>query len=231
VSAAQEDFPLGETNIISQKPDLRVVGGTAVDNQVQLAGSEAAEAFKAVTWWPDFRANPLDVLTPTELEVAGLIGLALGTNEVADRLDVTAQTVKFHTSHIFEKFDVDNRTQAGIVARRAGVFARAIEEAQDENADSAFAVTRLAMRDVRFGEDHQVLPQSVLTRQEQAVLTLISHGGMSNKDVAQILWITEQTAKFHASSIYKELDLRDRSQLAFVTAFAKSGIAARPINL
>lgn len=230
MSTAQEGYALPETNTVPSRPNLVVVGGTSVEDEAEAAVFPNAEEFKAVTWWPDYRQNPLDSLTPTELDVAGLIGLALNEKEVAERLKVGTQTGKFHTKHVKEKLDVDNRAQIGIVARRAGIFARAIAEAESESEDPILAVTRLAMRDVHFGEDHQVLPQWALTPQELAIFTVMSHGAMSNKDIAQIFWLTEQTVKFHSSNIYRKLELRDRSQLAFVAAFARSGIAAQPIK-
>jgi DNA-binding NarL/FixJ family response regulator len=35
--------------------------------------------------------------------------------------------------------------------------------------------------------------------------------GLSNKQISQELWITEQTVKFHLSNIYRKLDVSNRT--------------------
>jgi DNA-binding CsgD family transcriptional regulator len=48
-----------------------------------------------------------------------------------------------------------------------------------------------------------------LTRRELEVLRLVSEG-RSNKAVAAILWVTDQTVKFHLSNIYRKLAVKNR---------------------
>src|SRR5581483_5046404 len=43
-----------------------------------------------------------------------------------------------------------------------------------------------------------------LTRREVEILQLVSEGH-SNSQVARMLWVTEQTVKFHLSNIYRKL--------------------------
>jgi len=52
-----------------------------------------------------------------------------------------------------------------------------------------------------------------LTKREYEVLSLIA-GGLSNKDIADKLFISEKTVKNHVSSIFKKLDVNDRIQAA-----------------
>jgi DNA-binding NarL/FixJ family response regulator len=52
-----------------------------------------------------------------------------------------------------------------------------------------------------------------LTRREDEILKLVS-SGRSNSDVARLLWITEQTVKFHLSNIYRKLGVANRTQAA-----------------
>lgn len=61
-----------------------------------------------------------------------------------------------------------------------------------------------------------------LTPREREVLSLIATGA-SNREIAEILCITEKTVKNHVTSILSRLNLRDRTQAALV-AF-KRGIA------
>ena len=51
-------------------------------------------------------------LTSRELEILQLVASGSTNGEVARRLWVTEQTVKFHLRNIYRKLDVANRTQA-----------------------------------------------------------------------------------------------------------------------
>jgi DNA-binding NarL/FixJ family response regulator len=48
-----------------------------------------------------------------------------------------------------------------------------------------------------------------LTRREIEVLRLVAQGA-SNKAVAAVLWVTDQTVKFHLSNIYRKLHVSNR---------------------
>jgi DNA-binding NarL/FixJ family response regulator len=48
-----------------------------------------------------------------------------------------------------------------------------------------------------------------LTRREIEVLQLVAQGA-SNKAVAAVLWVTDQTVKFHLSNIYRKLQVANR---------------------
>ena len=61
-------------------------------------------------------------LTPRELEVLQLIAEGLSNKEMADRLFVSENTVKTHTSRLFEKLSVNRRTQAVHEAKRLGLI-------------------------------------------------------------------------------------------------------------
>jgi DNA-binding NarL/FixJ family response regulator len=50
-----------------------------------------------------------------------------------------------------------------------------------------------------------------LTRREVEILQLVSEGH-SNSQVARMLWVTEQTVKFHLSNIYRKLNVANRTE-------------------
>ena len=52
-----------------------------------------------------------------------------------------------------------------------------------------------------------------LTDRELAVLTAVGRG-LSNKQIARELWVTEQTVKFHLRNVYAKLGLADRAAAA-----------------
>jgi DNA-binding NarL/FixJ family response regulator len=50
-----------------------------------------------------------------------------------------------------------------------------------------------------------------LTRRELEILRLVAEGH-SNAKLAAMLWVTEQTVKFHLSNIYRKLDVSNRTE-------------------
>jgi DNA-binding NarL/FixJ family response regulator len=50
-----------------------------------------------------------------------------------------------------------------------------------------------------------------LTRREREILRLVAEGH-SNAELAKMLWVTEQTVKFHLSNIYRKLDVSNRTE-------------------
>lgn len=61
------------------------------------------------------------LLSKREEEVLQLIADGCATNEVADRLFISAKTVKNHLASIYQKLDARDRTQAILQAMRMGI--------------------------------------------------------------------------------------------------------------
>jgi DNA-binding NarL/FixJ family response regulator len=66
-------------------------------------------------------AEPLDQLTPREREVLVLIGRGFPNKRIARELGLAEKTVKTHVGHVLAKLGVSDRTQAAVVAVRAGL--------------------------------------------------------------------------------------------------------------
>lgn len=73
---------------------------------------------------------------------------------------------------------------------------------------------------VRLLQPRPVVPETVevavsdgagLTGRETEILRLVAEGH-SNAQLAKILWVTEQTVKFHLSNIYRKLDVANRTE-------------------
>ena len=62
-------------------------------------------------------------ITPRELEVLQLIAEGLSNKEMAERLFVSENTVKTHTSRVFDKLGASRRTQAVQFAKSQGLIA------------------------------------------------------------------------------------------------------------
>jgi NarL family two-component system response regulator LiaR len=56
-------------------------------------------------------------ITPRELEILGLIAAGLSNREIADHLFVSENTVKTHSSRLFDKLGARRRTQAVQIAK------------------------------------------------------------------------------------------------------------------
>jgi DNA-binding NarL/FixJ family response regulator len=65
--------------------------------------------------------EPLDRLTPREREVLILIGRGFSNKRIAGALELSEKTVKTHVGHVLAKLGVTDRTQAAVVAVRAGI--------------------------------------------------------------------------------------------------------------
>jgi NarL family two-component system response regulator LiaR len=69
----------------------------------------------------DAEEDPLDRLTPREREVLELIGRGYPNKRIAQELDISEKTVKTHVGRLLPKLGVDDRTQAAVLAVRAGL--------------------------------------------------------------------------------------------------------------
>ena len=87
----------------------------AAQRQVVAALSEPAPAAAAPV------AELPDELTPREAEVLALIAEGLTNSEIAERLVVSAATVKSHVNHIFAKIGARDRAQAVVYAFANGI--------------------------------------------------------------------------------------------------------------
>lgn len=60
-------------------------------------------------------------LSKREIEVLGFMAQGLSNQEIADKMFVSLNTIKTHTSNIFSKLDVKRRTAAIEMARKSGL--------------------------------------------------------------------------------------------------------------
>ncbi len=91
-----------------------------VDRQLGIADTFAVLAHRANTGNDlEGEINPLELLSRREMEILHLIARGTTNGEVAKKLFVSLPTVKVHTSHIFAKLNVRNRTEAALLLMQA----------------------------------------------------------------------------------------------------------------
>ena len=65
---------------------------------------------------------PIEDLTPRETEVIQLIAEGMTNKAIAQQLDISAHTVKFHVNAIMNKLAAQSRTEAVVRATRMGLI-------------------------------------------------------------------------------------------------------------
>jgi len=107
-------------------------------------------------------------------------------------------------------------------AFRAGAVAYVMKTAQPDDVGiavrqafehSVFVPTPGAVSVASNGISSSAAKDAVaaLTKRELEILQLVAEGH-SNSQLARILWVTEQTVKFHLSNIYRKLDVANRTE-------------------
>jgi DNA-binding NarL/FixJ family response regulator len=151
-----------------------------------------------------------DVLI-TELDGASgdLSGLALIERSRAAAPNVRPIVLSMHQD-----------TQVIDAALVAGASAYVVKTARPE--DLASAVRQAFSHSVYLAGWRPTAPQPApkstvaeespgLTRRELEILRLVAEGH-SNAQLARMLWVTEQTVKFHLSNVYRKLEVSNRTE-------------------
>jgi DNA-binding NarL/FixJ family response regulator len=146
---------------------------------------------------------------------------------------------------ILTTFDLDEYVYEAIRAGASGFLLKDVQPAQLVEAIRVVAAgdALLAPTVTRRLLDHfaDALPSTQpkpppaelarLTERELEILTLLA-GGLSNAELAELLFLSETTVKPHISSVLRKLDLRDRVQavvLAYEAGLVRPG-SPRPFG-
>jgi DNA-binding NarL/FixJ family response regulator len=116
---------------------------------------------------------------------------------------------------VLSLYDDVERVEAAFAA---GAVAYVLKSSQPD--DLALAIRQAFRHSIYLAGTPQVQPQPELrttdgdpglTRRELEILQLVAEGH-SNAQLARMLWVTEQTVKFHLSNIYRKLDVANRTE-------------------
>lgn len=91
---------------------LLIAGGEGVNTNAQASTTEAEDDSAAL----------IETLTKGEKKMLHFVAAGLSNKDLADRLSVSVNTVKWHLRNVFEKLQVKNRLQATVLARRHGLI-------------------------------------------------------------------------------------------------------------
>jgi DNA-binding NarL/FixJ family response regulator len=91
----------------------------------------------------------------------------------------------------------------------------------EELSDLVFAVRQVLHRSIYLSSDEAMDETDVdaeptpelLTKREREIVWLVAEG-YSNPEIAQQLWVTQQTVKFHLSNTFRKLDVSGRAEAA-----------------
>lgn len=192
-------FRQGLREILRQTPHLRPAG-------------EAAAAHQALQLATHLKPH-LAIVSDT---LPGITGLTLIASLASLRRRCPAVAI------------VSEITQDSLrVARQAGavgIISRSIEPADLPAAlDRAIAVCDGR----RMPEPHPSSGPFILSARELEILDCVAHG-FSNREIADALFVTEQTVKNHMTSVFRKLEVEDRVQ-ALLAAVRRGWVTFGPV--
>jgi NarL family two-component system response regulator LiaR len=96
---------------------------TVVIKEVPVPVHLPAPAASGEPFIPDDKKRESLGITPRELEILELIAQGLSNREIAAKLFVSENTVKTHSSRVFDKLGAKRRTQAVQLGKESGLLA------------------------------------------------------------------------------------------------------------
>lgn len=81
----------------------------------------ARQLFHGLSQSTEPLVQPLEQLSSREVEILKLVSQGMTNDEIGDQLSISSRTVGVHVTHILEKLDLNNRTQAALFALRNGL--------------------------------------------------------------------------------------------------------------
>jgi DNA-binding NarL/FixJ family response regulator len=208
----------GFAALLAAQPDVEVLG-TAADGQDAVDTAAALAA----------GGRPPDVVL-MDVRMPRLDGIAATRALLDGRLDPPPKVLVLTT------FDLDDHIYAALRAGASGFLlkhapaAELLHAVRVVAAGEALLAPEVTARLIAHYLATRPTPDrdrparlAALTPRETEVLTLVGRG-LSNREIAEELFVVEQTAKTHVSRVFTKLGLRDRAQavvLAYETGLVR----------
>ncbi len=199
----------GLANLLDAQPDLTVVGNAENGQQAveQVAALYATPRQPDVVLM-DVRMPEIDGVAATRQICADFPGVKILVLTTFDDDDYVQQAMRFGAKGYLLK-----QTPIADLA----VAIRAVHQGYTHMGPGLFEKTFNAPDLTNSPEVLMPPALAALSPREQEVLKLISNG-LSNREIAQALFISERTVRNHVTSILSQLQLRDRTQAALLAS-------------
>jgi len=216
-----DDHPVvrdGLVAVLSTQPDFQVVGEAGDGREaVEKVGELQPDVILLDLEMPELDGvEVLEQLAQTHPQVHAIVFTAYDTDErILGAIQVGARGYLLKGAPRQEVFQAIRLAMRGESLLPPLVASRLIRQVQAEKRPRA-----KQDRERPLPRDHQRLSSGQgrrepyvepLTRREQDVLLLLSQG-KTNKEIAQVLVVTERTVKFHVSSILSKLGAANRTE-------------------
>lgn len=184
-----DDHPLvriGMATVINQQPDLAVVG--EAEN-----GAQAVELFR--------RHRPDVVLMDMRLPGTSGPKVSAALREIASGVAIL----------FISNYDGDEDIHQALAAGANGyLFKSIVEEELIDAIREVHAGRRYLPRGVaaQLGKSE---PAARLTRREEEILDLLGKG-LHNREIGEVLGVSEDTIKTHLKSLFRKLEVSDRAE-------------------
>ena len=155
---------------------------------------------------PEGREAALRLISNGPRDVPDLTTVVLSGNE--DRSAIDAAFDRGAAAYVLKSSDPETITTAIQQAFKPSLYL-----AQPRRIAAGAELAPNGGANDRGGKGNGAELLQKLTRRELEILQLVS-GGRSNRQVAQILWVADQTVKFHLANVYRKLGVRSRFEAA-----------------
>jgi NarL family two-component system response regulator LiaR len=146
-----------------------------------------------------------------------VVGLS-GPEDDFQATEFLRRTRSLGSSKVIVLSDLDD-PDAARRALASGAIAYVVKS--EELSDLVFAVRQTLHRSIYLSSDEsegaklesERRSAEMLTKREREIVWLVAEG-YSNPEIAQRLWVTQQTVKFHLSNTFRKLDVSGRAEAA-----------------
>jgi len=120
---AQEAWSAGARAMVTREASGEILeaAANAASRGLLILDPDLATSFLPSPLDPDQALE--EVLTPREMEVLQLLAEGLTNKAIAEQLQISRHTVKFHVNAILGKLNAQSRTEAVVRATRSGLLA------------------------------------------------------------------------------------------------------------